>query len=237
MGLRLVDLSFPIYDRMPTYAFNPKTVVIPHMRIRDLGFNMHQLLLCTRLGTHLDAPFHFIDGGLTIDKLDLRKCIGPAVVVDLTSKAPKEEIRPEELEPYKQAVASCGRMILRTGWDKRFPSDEYFTEHPAVTKEACAWMIEQGVVCLALDMPSTHPSEYAETHRMLLGPGADVVLVEGLRGLERLEGTEVLLIALPMAIEGSDGSFCRAVAIDGDIASLAKSLNSLTFLQGTLQEL
>jgi arylformamidase len=231
VGLYLVDLSLPICDRMPTYAFNPKTVVMPHVGIRDAGYNMHQLLLCTHLGTHIDAPYHFIDEALTIDKIDLRKCIGLALVVDLTCKGPKEEIVAADLDPYKGALGSRGRMILRTGWDKRFPSVEYFTDHPALTMEACAWMIEQGIECLAMDIPSTHPNKYAETHRMLLGPGSEMVLVEGLRGLERLKGAEVLLIAFPLAIEGCDGSPCRAVAIDGDVASLAEDLESLAFFR------
>jgi kynurenine formamidase len=187
------------------------------------------------LGTHLDAPYHFLDDGLTVDKLDLRKCVGPAVVVDLTGKGPKEEIRPDDLYPYEQAIASCRRIILRTGWDKRFPSAEYFTDHPAVTKEACAWMIEQRIGCLALDMPSTHPSEDVETHRLLLGPDAEVVLIEGLRGLDRLRGAEVVLIALPLAIEGCDGSPCRVMAIDGDIASLAANLDALALEDDPLQ--
>ena len=120
MQLRLIDLSFPIYDRMPTYPVMPKTAITPHRSAESLPFNLHQLVLCTHLGTHLDAPYHFLDDGLTVDKLDLRKCVGPAVVVDLTGKGPKEEIRPEDLYPYEQAIASCRRIILRTGWDKRF---------------------------------------------------------------------------------------------------------------------
>jgi len=225
--LRLVDLSLPIYDRMPTYPVMPKTAITPHIGEQDLPFNLHQLVLCSHLGTHLDAPYHFLSDGLTVDKLDLRKCVGPAAVVDLSGKGPKEEIRPEDLYPYEEAIASCRRIILRTGWDKRFASDGYFSDHPAVTREACVWMLERRIVCLALDMPSTHVSEDAETHRLLLGPDAEVVLIEGLRGLDRLRGAQVVLMALPLAIEGCDGSPCRVVAIDGDVASLGASLNAL----------
>lgn len=55
-----------------------------------------------------------------------------------------------------------------------------------------------------------------------------MILVEGLRGLERLEGEEVFMIALPLPIQGSDGSPCPVVALDGDTHVLAAVFSAIS---------
>jgi arylformamidase len=221
--LRLVDLSFDIYDRAPTFWTDPKTAVIEHYRIEDLGYHMTQLLLSTHTGTHLDAPFHFLDDGLTVDHLDLRRGFGPAWVLDYSNKAPKEEISAAELRRHGDKIGPGSRLIFRTGWDRVFPEERYFSDMPALSVEACRCLVERGVACVAIDTPSVNWSDYATAHRVLLG--AEVLIIESLRGLERLQGDQVILVALPLRILGRDGSPCRAIALDGDIGPLVQLLD------------
>ena len=68
--LRLVDLSLDIYDKAPTFWPDPKTAVLPHLKIENLNYNITQLIMSTHLGTHLDAPYHFFDDGLTVENLE-----------------------------------------------------------------------------------------------------------------------------------------------------------------------
>ena len=84
--LRLVDLSLDIYDHAPTFGADPKTGVLPHMGIANMGYNVTQLIVSTHLGTHLDAPFHFFDDGCTVENLDVRRGFGPAWVLDFSHK-------------------------------------------------------------------------------------------------------------------------------------------------------
>ena len=226
--LRLVDLSFDIYDRAPTFSTDPKTAVIEHLRIEDLGYNMTQLLLSTHTGTHLDAPFHFLDDGRTVDRLDLRRGFGPAWVLDFSRKAAKEEITVAELERYADSTGPGSRLIFRTGWDRVYPDPRYFTDMPALSVEACRYLAGRRVACVAIDTPSVNWSDYATAHRLLLG--AEVLIVESLRGLERLQGDRAILLALPLRIRGRDGSPCRAVAIDGDIGALAPLLEEVHWM-------
>jgi arylformamidase len=223
--LRLVDLSFDIYDRAPTFWTDPKTAVIEHYRTEHLGYNMTQLVMSTHIGTHLDAPFHFLDDGLTVDQLDLRRGFGPAWVLDFSGKAPKEEISAAELQMHGDKIGPGSRLIFRTGWDRVFPEPRYFTDMPALSVEACRYLVERGVVCVAIDGPSVNWSDYATAHRVLLG--AEVLVIESLRGLERLQGDRVILVALPLRIRGRDGSPCRAIALDGDIGPAAQLLEDL----------
>jgi arylformamidase len=223
--LRMVDLSFDIYDRAPTFPSDPRPAVIEHYRIEDAGYNIAQLVMGTHTGTHLDAPFHFLDDGLTVDQLDLRRGFGPAWVLDFSGKGPNEEITVAELQPFDERIQAGSRLIFRTGWDQVYPDPRYFSDMPALSLDACRALAEREVACVAIDTPSVNWSDYAAAHRALLG--AEVLIIESLRGLERLQGDRVILAALPLRIRGRDGSPCRAVALDGDIDLLARLLDDM----------
>jgi kynurenine formamidase len=210
---RLVDLSLDIYDKAPTFWADPKTAVIEHLRIENLKYNITQLVMSTHLGTHLDAPFHFFDNGRTVDNLDLSRGFGPAWVLDFSSKKAKGEITREELMKYDRLITKGARLIVRTGWDRVFPEARYFTDFPGITREACSFLAERQIACLALDTPSVYGPDYVSVHHALLG--AEVLIVEGLAHVERLMNQQVFLVALPLRIRGRDGSPCRAIAIDG----------------------
>jgi kynurenine formamidase len=210
---RIVDLSLDIYDKAPTFWPDPKTAVIPHLRIENLKYNITQLIMSTHLGTHLDAPFHFFDDGKPVDQLDLSRAFGPAWVLDFTDKKAKEVVTAADLEKHDGRIAEGARIIIRTGWDKVFPEDRYFAECPGLNPEACMYLAERRIATLALDTPTVFAEEYVDVHHNLLG--RDVLVVEGLAHLDQVKEERVLFSALPLRIKGSDGSPCRAVAVEG----------------------
>jgi kynurenine formamidase len=209
----IVDLSLDIYDKAPTFWADPKTAVIEHLNIGNLGYNITQLMMSTHLGTHVDAPFHFYQQGKTVDKLDLSKGFGPAEVLDFSSKGPREEITQKELLAYDRRIRQGSRILIRTGWDKVLPEDRYFSDFPGLRPEACAILAEREIACIAMDMPSVYGPDSVTAHHALLG--AEVLIVEGLAHLEKLTSQQVFFVALPLRIRGRDGSPCRAIAIDG----------------------
>lgn len=227
--LRLVDLSLDIYDKAPTFYPDPKTAIIEHLKIENLNYNITQIVMSAHLGTHLDAPFHFFDDGLTVENLDVRKGLGPAWVFDFTHKKAGDPITLEDFEPYADKVTKGSRLIINTGWDKEFPQKHYFGGQPYLTVELTTWMAKRGIWCLALDTPTTYPAEYTPSHHSLLNKEAEVLIVEGLRGLDRLQGERVIFMALPLRIRGRDGSPCRAMAIDGDIEPLVELFEKLDY--------
>ena len=91
------------------------------------------------------------------------------------------------------------------------------------------WIAEHGVRCIAMDLPTTNPPEYTPTHHALLNAQAQVLIVEGLRGLERLQSQRVILMAVPLRLRGRDGAQCRAMAIDGDVGPLCDVLDALEY--------
>jgi arylformamidase len=226
---RIVDLSLDIYDKAPTFWADPKTAVLPHLTIADLKYNITQLIMSTHLGTHLDAQFHFFDKGRTVDKVDPGRGFGPAWVLDFSRLGPKAEITRADLRLHEDRITRGARIILRTGWDKVFPEARYFTDYPGLLPDACAYLVERGIACIALDMPSVYSGDYVAVHHTLLG--AEILIVEGLARLEELKNDRVFFCALPLRIRGRDGSPCRAMAVDGmsDV-----ELDALSAIQGIM---
>jgi kynurenine formamidase len=227
---RIVDLSLDIYDRAPTFWPDPKTAVIPHLGIANMKYNITQLVMSTHLGTHLDAPFHFFDEGRTVEKVDPARGFGPAWVLDFSDKGARAEITRADLRRHEAKITKGSRIIIRTGWDRVFPEERYFTDYPGIPPDACTYLAERGIACVALDMPSVYSVDYVAVHHALLG--AEVLIVEGLTRLDTLKSERVFFVALPLRIRGRDGSPCRAIAVD-EMSSA--ELDALTRIQGIPQ--
>lgn len=223
---RIVDLTMPIRPGMAVYPGDPEVLFEPVTRLEADPFNLTRVSFGTHTGTHLDAPWHFMAGGETVDRIDLRKCIGPARIIDVP-KGPNEEIGVEDLAPFAGVITPGARILLRTGWSRRPEAHEggllevpkegtraesaWADDFPGLTIGAARWLAERQIALLGLEQPSTHPTDYIETHRALLKAG--VVLVESLVNLHLIDRDEFWLVVLPLNLAGLDGSPVRAVAV------------------------
>ncbi|MCK4590881.1 MAG: cyclase family protein [Candidatus Latescibacteria bacterium] len=212
MAKRIVDLSLEIYHQAPTFSPDPKCGILVHHTIKSMGYNITQIIMSTHQGTHLDAPFHFFDNGRTVDKLDLGKCVGNALVIDLSRKKAKDEIGVEDLKPYESRIPKGAKVLLRTDWDKVYPQEEYFSDQPVITVELSRWLAEKEIDLLGLETPTVHPQDYALIHKTLLEQ--EIIIVEALAHLRELTAEEVFFAAAPLKIKGRDGSPVRAFAIE-----------------------
>ena len=182
------------------------------------GRETRKVVLGTHIGTHADAPRHFIPNGQTIDEIPLDVLIGPATVVDFTGCQPLQPIDIADLEQKLHGKIPA-RLILRTGWSEYFGNLKFYNEYPFLSENAAQWLVEKGVRLIAMDTPSPdNPAHSRGTpkdspnHKVLLG--AEVVLVEYLANLKSLTAPEVELIVLPLKLKGCDGSPARCVAIE-----------------------
>ncbi|NBD25607.1 cyclase family protein [Paenibacillus glycinis] len=213
MTFRIVDLSLEIYHGAPNFAWDPKCAVIVHNTTESIGYNMTQLSMSTHQGTHLDAPYHFLDDGKTVDQLDLHQCIGPAILVDLTYKQPKEPIGIRDFEPYADRIMAGAKVIYRTDWFKQLPDRRYFSDFPYMTIELAEWLAERRIGLIGMDVPTPNPTDYDPVHKILLG--AEIVVVEGLANLGDIGESEFYFSAAPLKIRGRDGAPIRAYAMLG----------------------
>ena len=212
MARRIIDLSLEIYHSTPVFPLDPHTGFITHQTIEDTGYNITQIVMSTHVGTHLDAPHHFITGGRTVDKLDTGKCVGPAMVINMSHKKPKEEITIKDFAGFEKRIVKGSRVLIRTDWARFFPDKTYFFDTPSITVETAGWLAEREIGLLGVEVPSINSRDYTEVHKILLGK--EIVVVEALTNLAELTRDEVYFIALPLKLRGLDGSPVRAIAIE-----------------------
>ena len=212
--MEVVDLTLQVFNGMRGVTITPKT------SSRVEGYNTTDLLLYSHSGTHLDAPLHFLDEGATLDSMPLHKCIGEALVVDLSHKEPQSLITVEDLSAVADQIGSGTRLLLRTDWDSHANLPDYRTHFPRISLPLAEWLAERNIWLLGLEHPSVaslqDKKELTDVHQALLRK--EVVIVESLANLRLLPET-VTFVALPLKIQDGDGSPVRAIALIGDEAS------------------
>jgi arylformamidase len=206
---RLIDISVPVSDALPTWPGDPSISVRPAKRIaRGDAANVSHLSLGNHTGTHVDPPSHFIEGARTIDQLAPEVFVGRAWVSHLPDA--RGEIGPAELQAAG-VPAGTERLLLKTvNSGTLAPGKEYRTDFVCLSPGAADWIVGRGVRLVGVDYLSIEragaPFEHP-VHRTLLGAG--VVIVEGL-DLSGAPAGGCELFCLPLLIAGGDGAPARA---------------------------
>ena len=218
----VLDLSHPLLSaQVPACAGHPCYHATPILSLsKGDDANVHSLTLGTHTGTHMDAPLHFFQDGVSVDALDLSLlAAAPAVVADVRHKGtPHARIVWDDLAGAEAEVRRSGArvLLLCTGWSRNWGRENY-TDHPFLDVEAARRILEMGVRVIGLDTQS--PDEVApgfegkDVHLVFLGAGG--IIVENMNGLERLVDNgwkKIVVSMLPLRLEGLDGSPLRAVA-------------------------
>lgn len=180
-----------------------------------------KLCLATHIGTHVDAPFHFVDGATTVENMPLEKYAGPAILLDLRSVSKGQE--PLTISEITEAGANPESVkdqivVLFTGWAEAESGGPRFYGHgPYLGTDAAGYLADCGANAVAVDFPiDKHPDTPLSTikdfpvHRLLLGQ--NIPLIENLINLDKLVGKQFELWALPLKLKGGDGAATRAVA-------------------------
>lgn len=180
-----------------------------------------KLCLATHIGTHVDAPFHFVDGATTVENMPLEKYAGPAILLDLRSVSKGQE--PLTIAEITEAGANPESVkdqivVLFTGWAEAESGGPRFYGHgPYLGTDAAGYLADCGANAVAVDFPiDKHPDTPLSTikdfpvHRLLLGQ--NIPLIENLINLDKLVGKQFELWALPLKLKGGDGAATRAVA-------------------------
>jgi arylformamidase len=168
--------------------------------------NVGRIVTSVHSGTHADAFFHFEEAGLTIDRFEPDRYVGPTAVVDLTAKFAHSlgEITIADLESRARAP----RLLLKTG---AWPDSTKFPEAiPVLAPGVAKWMQNRGVKLLGLDLPSVDAIDSKDLRNHHALAAADIAIVEGL-DLSKAEAGAYSLAALPLKIVGGDGAPVRAI--------------------------
>ena len=201
------DVSVPIRHDMPIYDGNPGVEL---ERVSSIAngdpANNSRLSLGVHTGTHVDAPFHFIEGAPGADGILLDTLIGPAVVVDGTGVT-SEGLGEEELAGLA-IPEGAERVLLKTRNSELWARTEFTRDFIRLDGSGARFVVARGIRTIGIDYLSIGDRE---AHRELLGAG--VVPVEGL-DLRGIEPGDYTLLCLPLDVVGSDGAPARAVLLD-----------------------
>lgn len=216
----VVDLSHPLADDTPVYPGDPVVRFTPAATVAADGYNVLHVRMGSQTGTHVDAPYHFLDDGPRIDQIPLEHFLGPAVVADVRGTPPREPIGWTDLQPCAHLLAPGRILLLRTGWDEHWRTGTYL-DHPYLSGDAAARVMATGVRTVGIDALSLDetvvggaPAGGFAAHREVLGAGG--VIVENLRNLAAVPSVDPVVSVLPLRLAGADGAPVRAVAFTLD---------------------
>ena len=179
------------------------------------------LTMNTHIGTHIDAPRHFLADGGPIDELPLESLVmRDAVVLDVSHKQAGAGISGADLERTGVVPASGQVAVIKTLWtDRAWGRPEFWSDPVHLEPSVGEWTNARGVVAVAMDCFPEKPfwrmtltsAERGANHRLWLKAG--IPMIQLLTNLDRIGG-RFTLVALPLRLRGMDGSPARVVGIE-----------------------
>ena len=220
--MKIIDLSVTLRKDIMSLVPGHPEFDLKDFHFHDKDFRSNSFLkISTHTGTHVDAPYHFIKDGVTIDELPLEKIVGKAILVDL-----RKFSTPRRGFTLDQVTQSTGKkeikekiVVLHSGWLKeKWGTTELYGENPFLTQGATDWLVSRKIKAVGVDFAIDNPDQSSlplekkfPIHRTFLKNS--IPHVENLYNLELIDRDEFLLVALPLKLYRCNGAPARAIAI------------------------
>jgi arylformamidase len=198
---RVIDITRPLGEHVPLFPGDRKP---DFRRVERDGSTCTDLRLTTHTGTHLDAPSHYLAGGISVDCVPLENLAGKARVLDM--EAAGDVITAALLQGR---LHGRKRILIRTGASGE---DSFGPEFPHLAPDAARLLAGAGVLVVGIDSPSIEATDGdGSVHRELLGSGISIL---ELLDLSRVAEGDYFMVALPLRLEGLDGSPARVILME-----------------------
>jgi arylformamidase len=203
--VKLYDISLTLSAQSIRWVTAQPLELIERKRMRrgDTN-NSSSVHTSVHAGTHVDAPFHFVPDGITIESLPLETFIGPARVcaVDAGSRITASDVERAQL-------AGETRVLFKTRNSNLLKKGEYDAAFAPFSVDAAEALVKLGMKLVGLDyLSAAAADEQVPVHRAFLDHG--VILLEGVE-LSEVPPGRYELFCPPVKLAGSDGAPCRAV--------------------------
>ncbi len=213
-----IDLSHDIENRMTTYKGLPSPVIRDYLSREDsrshysngTEFFIGSIEMVRNTGTYLDSPFHRHANGKDLSHLPLSSLADLDGIVVRIPRQPTKSIDAAcfgELDLEKKAV------LIHTGWAKHWRTEQYFTGHPFLTRDAAQLLVERKASLVGIDSYNIDSTADGgrPVHTLLLQ--ADIPIVEHMCNLETLPEKGFSFFAVPTKVKGFASFPVRAFAI------------------------
>ena len=240
-AVEIVDLTQPLNEKTPVIQLPDPFVNTPGLKVHEISryddrgpaWAWNWLEIGEHVGTHFDAPIHWISGrdSLDVSQVPPQHLVAPAIVIDKSAESERDpdylltidDIRAFESE--HGTLPDGGWLLFRTGWDARAQDEEAFLNtasgqprSPGIDAECARWLAEEsplvgvGVETVGIDAGAAGGFDPPfPVHYYLLGTGK--YGVTQLANLASLPPTGALLIIAPLKLTGGTGSPIRALAL------------------------
>lgn len=203
--MKYLDLSYEIHNDMPVYPGDKKIKLDKTAELSKDRYELNIYSGTMHVGTHIDAPMHMTANDKYICDYSLDNFIGKGVLIDVRKE---KEIKLKD-EYFKQ-IKEKNIVLFYTGFNEKYGQEEYYENHPILTKELAEFLVRKKVKMVGFDMPSPDRSPY-EIHSIFLNN--NIFILENLTNLEKLiYEEEFLIFAQPLKIK-AEGSLVRAIAV------------------------
>jgi len=212
--MKIIDLTHEITTGIQVYPGDPEICIEEALNHENDYCHVDRLFIGSHSGTHIDAPYHFIPDGKRISEYEIDKFAGRGIVMDFSYKKANEAITAEEIRLYADIVQNGHIAIIKTGWYKKFNTEEYL-DHPYISREAAKELVAMGISIVAVDFLNVDPTKWEcwEAHPEFLSK--DVLIVENLNNTAELVNMyEYNVFFIPLKIKDSDGAPIRAFIIE-----------------------
>lgn len=214
---QLIDLSHTIEDGMITYKGLPAPIICDHLSrvasrqyyAEGTEFQIGKITMVANTGTYIDSPFHRYADGRDIAALDLQSLARlEGVVVRVTGIADRAIPR----EAFLADEVGGKAVLVHTGWDTHWRTDQYFEGHPYLTAEAADYLKNAQAALVGIDSYNIDDTSDLRrpVHTTLLGAG--IPIIEHLRGLHQLPASGFRFSAVPPKVKGIGTFPVRAYA-------------------------
>ena len=207
----IIDLSISLSPDTQVFPGYPRPQRSAFTSIKTNGYNSFLWTFVEHTSTHVDAPFHFLEDGVSVDKVPIDRYVSQGIVLDFSRRPPRYSISKEDiksrLEKYK--VGSGWVLLFHTGYTEKSNTDQWM-EHPELSEDACKYIAELGVNAVGFDAPSPDHAPFPG-HKILLPKMISVY--ENLTNLDKLLEKDFIFVGAPLALEGGSASPVRALAI------------------------
>jgi arylformamidase len=209
--MRTYDISLTIKPELPVWPGDAPISLERRSKIEaGDSANVTHLNMGAHVGTHVDAPYHFLDDHPTIDQISLKLLTGRAYVLEIDAEV--DLITSEVLEEAG-IPPRTRRLLFKTRnsqfWERELK--EFQTDFVGISADGAQYLVDRSVKLVGVDYLSVAPYKQSiPTHKILLEAG--VVVVEGLNLTEVSQG-RYTLYCLPLKIGGADGAPARAILV------------------------
>lgn len=203
--MKVIDLSYEIYNNMPHYSTDPPVKIKEKKNIKNNGSVLHRIELGTHTGTHLDVPKHVINKGKSLDDYSPSKFFGKAVKVTL-----------QNYTNTLDNINDIDAILVDTGWSTNYNNPDIFygPKRPSFPLRFIEQCIDKNIKIFGCDLPSVDSKSASDkpVHNTLFNN--DIIIYENLTNLDKIPSNSTFMFyGFPLPFKELDGSPVRAVAV------------------------